>query len=93
MPTDQLDRDDLIKRLGAVITNLRAAGQPTGFRIIGAAALALRYFDRRTTVDIDAPEEPVLEVAVPNIVSPRARPDPFFCAVSSHFKGVVSYPR
>ncbi|MCY7405029.1 MAG: hypothetical protein LH475_10465 [Cryobacterium sp.] len=67
MPTDQLDRDDLIKGLGAVITKLRAAGQPAGIRIIGGAALALRYFDRRTTVDIDAriqPEEPVLEAAV-----------------------------
>ena len=67
MPGDQLDRDDLIRGLNAVIAKLRAAGQPAGIRIVGGAALALRYFDRRTTADIDAhllPEEPTLQAAV-----------------------------
>lgn len=60
-----LDRDDLIRGINAVITKLRAAGQPAGIRIVGGAALALRYFDRDSTADIDArllPEAPILAV-------------------------------
>ncbi|TFD26247.1 DUF6036 family nucleotidyltransferase [Cryobacterium cryoconiti] len=67
MPGDQLDRDDLIRGINAVIAKLRAAGQPAGIRIAGGAALALRYFDRRTTADVDAhlqPEQPILKAAV-----------------------------
>ena len=67
MPGDQLDRDDLIRGINAVIAKLRAAGQPAGIRIVGGAALALRYFDRRTTADVDAhlqPEQPILRAAV-----------------------------
>ncbi|WP_277870426.1 MULTISPECIES: hypothetical protein [Cryobacterium] len=41
MPGDQLDRDDLIRGINAVIIKLRAAGQPAGIRIVGGAALAL----------------------------------------------------
>lgn len=52
MPGDQLDRDDLIRGINAVIAKLRDAGEPAGIRIVGGAALALRYFDRRTTSDI-----------------------------------------
>ncbi|MGO4105785.1 DUF6036 family nucleotidyltransferase [Leifsonia sp. YAF41] len=67
MPGDQLDRDDLINGINAVITKLRAAGQSAGIRIVGGAALALRYFDRRTTTDVDAhlqPEQPILAAAM-----------------------------
>ena len=67
MPGDQLDRDDLIHGINAVIAKLRAAGQPAGIRIVGGAALALTYFDRRTTADVDAhlqPEQPILKAAV-----------------------------
>ena len=42
MPGDQLDRDDLIRGINAVIAKLRAAGEPAGIRIVGGAALALR---------------------------------------------------
>ncbi|SEN98638.1 DUF6036 family nucleotidyltransferase [Cryobacterium luteum] len=66
MPGEALDRDDLISGLNAVIAKLRAAGQPAGIRIIGGAALALRYFDRDTTTDIDArlqPEGPIRAIA------------------------------
>ena len=66
MPGDQLDRDELIDGINAVIGKLRAAGQPAGIRIVGGAALALRYFDRRTTADVDAqlrPEAPILAAA------------------------------
>lgn len=67
MSGDQLDRDDLIRGINAVIEKLRAAGQPAGIRIVGGAALTLRYFDRRTTADVDAhlqPEQPILKAAV-----------------------------
>jgi len=67
MPGDQLDRDEIIHGINAVIDKLRHAGEPAGIRIIGGAALALRYFDRRTTSDIDAqlhPEESILRAAV-----------------------------
>lgn len=67
MPGDQLDRDEIIHGINEVIDKLREAGEPAGIRIIGGAALALRYFDRRTTSDIDAqlhPEESILRAAV-----------------------------
>ena len=67
MPGDQLDRDDLIRGINAVIAKLRADSQPAGIRIVGGAALAFRYFDRRTTADVDAllqPEQPILKAAV-----------------------------
>jgi len=67
MPGDQLDRDEIIHGINAVIDKLRDAGEPAGIRIIGGAALALRYFDRRTTSDIDAqlnPEDSILPAAV-----------------------------
>jgi hypothetical protein len=67
MPGDQLDRADLIRGINGVIEKLRALGQPAGIRIVGGAALALRYFDRRTTADVDAllqPEQPILKAAI-----------------------------
>lgn len=67
MPGDQLDRDEIIHGINAVIDKLRGADEPAGIRIIGGAALALRYFDRRTTSDIDAqlhPEDSILRAAV-----------------------------
>ena len=47
-------REDLIGGLRDLVQELRRAGHPTGLRIIGGGALALRHYDRRTTADIDA---------------------------------------
>jgi hypothetical protein len=47
-------RDDLIGGLRDLVHELQRAGHPTGLRIIGGGALALRHYDRRTTADIDA---------------------------------------
>lgn len=61
-----LDRDDLIRGLRQLVGKLREAGEPAGIRLVGGAALSLRYFDRRNTEDIDAalhPSHPVLEAA------------------------------
>lgn len=52
------DRDDLIGGIRELVVALREAGEPAGIRIIGGAALSLRYFERRTTEDIDAVEPP-----------------------------------
>ncbi len=53
-----LDRDDLIDGLREIVAELRARGEHVGIRIVGGAALSLRYFDRASTVDIDAAIHP-----------------------------------
>lgn len=47
-------RDDLLGALRDLIGELHAAGETVGLRLVGGGALALRYFDRRTTHDLDA---------------------------------------
>ena len=54
-----LDRDDLISGLRAVVERAHDRGLgPVSIRIIGGAAIRLAYFDRETTVDIDARIDP-----------------------------------
>ncbi len=49
-----LDRDEIIAGLRDLVAELRAVGEIAGIRLVGGAALALRYFDRGTTQDLDA---------------------------------------
>lgn len=66
MTVTSFTREDLIAGIRAVIEKLSIAGEPGGIHIIGGAALALLYFDRRVTTDIDAqlvPEESILKVS------------------------------
>jgi len=49
-----LDRDDIITGLRELVDELRVAGEVAGIRLVGGAALALRYFDRGTTQDLDS---------------------------------------
>lgn len=49
-----LDRSDIIGALRELISELRSAGEVEGIRIVGGAALALLYFDRGTTQDLDS---------------------------------------
>lgn len=49
-----LDRDDIIAGLRELIGELRAANEVAGIRLVGGAALALCYFDRGTTQDLDS---------------------------------------
>lgn len=49
-----LDRSDIIGALRELISELRSAGEVAGIRIVGGAALALLYFDRGTTQDLDS---------------------------------------
>lgn len=49
-----LNRDDIIGGLRELIAELRASNEVAGIRLVGGAALALRYFDRGTTQDLDS---------------------------------------
>lgn len=49
-----LDRDEIIAGLRDLVAELCASGEIAGIRLVGGAALALRYFDRGTTQDLDA---------------------------------------
>jgi hypothetical protein len=40
------DRNDLVDSLRELVSELRAAGEPIGLRLVGGAALALRCFER-----------------------------------------------
>lgn len=54
-----LDRDDLISGLRAVVERAHQRGLgPISIRIIGGAAIRLAYFERATTVNIDARIDP-----------------------------------
>ena len=48
-----LSRDDLERGLQLVVAELRDRGMSANVRIVGGAALALRYYDRESTYDID----------------------------------------
>src|SRR5687767_11481733 len=51
---DALNRDDILSGLRDLTTERHAAGEVAGIRLVGGAALAIRYFDRRTTGDLDS---------------------------------------
>lgn len=51
---DALDRGDIISGLRELVAELHAAGEVAGIRLVGGAALVIRYFDRRTTGDLDS---------------------------------------
>ncbi|MGR0319649.1 DUF6036 family nucleotidyltransferase [Agromyces sp. ZXT2-3] len=50
----RFERDDLVAGLRLLVSTLNERGERSGIGIVGGAALALRYFDRESTVDIDA---------------------------------------
>ncbi|MCM3780527.1 hypothetical protein [Microbacterium hydrocarbonoxydans] len=51
---DSLTRADIVDGLRDLVAELHASGEVAGIRLVGGAALALRYFERRTTSDLDA---------------------------------------
>jgi hypothetical protein len=53
MTATALGRDAIILGLRDLVAELRDAGEVAGIRLVGGAALALRYFDRGTTQDLD----------------------------------------
>ena len=56
-----LDRDDIIAGLRELIAELRADGEVVGIRLVGGAALSLRYFDRGSTQDLDSLHVPLAD--------------------------------
>ncbi|ASD22560.1 hypothetical protein B7495_11065 [Cryobacterium sp. LW097] len=53
MTATALDRGAIIIGLRDLAAELRDEGEVVGIRLVGGAALALRYFDRGTTQDLD----------------------------------------
>lgn len=51
---DALDREDIISGLRDLVYELHATGEVAGIRLVGGAALVIRYFNRRTTGDLDS---------------------------------------
>ena len=51
---DSLGREDIISGLRDLVGELHAAGEAAGIRLVGGAALVIRYFDRRATGDLDS---------------------------------------
>lgn len=74
-----LTRDDMISGLRELVARLHAQNQPGGIRIIGGAAMSLRYYgDRRLTPDVDAkihPADPAIRIAESIAIEQDWRPD------------------
>jgi hypothetical protein len=71
-------RDDLERYLSLLVDELRGLGANTNVRIVGGAALALRYFERATTTDIDAMtigDDDLLGEAVRRVAERHGLPD------------------
>lgn len=69
-------RDDISELLHELASRLHRRGVTAGIRLVGGAALAIAYYDRRATADIDAafsPSGPVLDV-VAEIAAERNLP-------------------
>lgn len=49
-----LDRDDIVEGLRALMADLRSSNLAAGIHLVCGAALALRYFPRATTQDLDS---------------------------------------
>lgn len=49
-----LSREDIIAGLRDLVRELHRRGETGGIRLVGGAALALQYFDRGVTADVDA---------------------------------------
>jgi hypothetical protein len=54
MAKSPMQREDIIGALSALIAELKATKTKATFRIVGGAALAIQYFDRPATTDIDS---------------------------------------
>lgn len=51
---DSLTRTDIIDGLRDLVAELHLSREVAGIRLVGGAALVIRYFDRRTTGDLDS---------------------------------------
>lgn len=84
----QLDRDDIIEGLRDLIARVQNAGlRGVAIDIVGGAALRLAYFERATTVDIDAVLEPesALEPFIRSIAQERGWPENWLNSAAAQF--------
>jgi len=49
-----LSREDIIAGLSDLVRELHCRGETGGIQLVGGAVLALQYFDRGVTADVDA---------------------------------------
>lgn len=88
-----LDRDDILAALDELVEVLAAAGTRTHIRIVGGAAIAVRFTRDATTTDVDAlyGSAPEVEAAAKHIARRRGWPDDWLNdrvkAFASHFDG------
>ena len=88
-----LDRDDILAALDELVEVLVAAGARAHIRVVGGAAIAVRFTRDATTTDVDAlyGSAPEVEAAVQHIARRRGWPDDWLNekvkAFSSHFDG------
>lgn len=90
-----LTRDDMIAGLREVVTRLNASGHTASIRIIGGAAMLLRYdVDRRITPDIDATihTDAELEAIVHSIATERGWPDDWLNTKARGFIPIAAEP-
>jgi hypothetical protein len=88
-----LDRDDIIGALDELVGVLVAAQAPAHIRIVGGAAIAVRFTRDATTTDVDAiyGSAPEVEVAAKQVARRRGWPDDWLNdkvkLFTSHFDG------
>jgi hypothetical protein len=86
-----LDRDDILAALDELLDVLIAAGAHAHIRIVGGAAIAVRFARDTTTTDVDAlyGSAPEVEAAAQHIARRRGWPDDWLNdkvkAFASHF--------
>ena len=90
-----LDRDDMIEGLRDVVKRLHERGSSASIRIIGGAAMLLRYdADRRVTPDIDASihSDDDVDAIAREISERRAWPADWLNAKASTFIPIAAEP-
>ncbi|MGB7983320.1 MAG: hypothetical protein WCF36_21280 [Candidatus Nanopelagicales bacterium] len=85
-----LDRTLITELLHDLAHRLALTGQPAAIRLVGGAAIAVGYFDRRATLDIDAVYHPgdLVERVAAEIAAERGLPADW---LNNHALGFVPF--
>jgi hypothetical protein len=85
--TQSLSREDIIRGLKELAVDLNRRGVKADIYIIGGAALVLRYFDRRLTVDVDlrAPDFDVLRPSAETVADINGWDPDWINNAATHF--------
>lgn len=71
-----LDRDDILAALDELVEVLVAAGARTHIRVVGGAAIAVRFTRDATTTDVDPSTAPLPKLRPPLATSPGGEAGP-----------------